>query len=686
MPVARHPRPRASRSRRTSCSRYEAVRLFVERATAAAPGFALDEENAADVARICFRLDGLPLALELAAGRLGALSPAAIAERLDDRFRLLRAGSRAAPTRQQTLAATLQWSHDLLEPDERMLFRRLAVFAGGFELDAVEAVCAGDGLDGARGRRRARPARREVARRASTTAARERRYRLLETVRLYARERLDEAGETAALADAARALGARPGRARARLAAARPRGGEPARRARHAARAATRTTRCGSASRCWPFWLRRIDLDEAQRRFAQALAAAPERTALRAEALLAAAAIDFRSGTLARGLARAEESYAIAAELGDARAEWRALQFLGEFGVANDAADGARAWLERGARARARGRASPRRRRSASTRSASRTGSSATSAGAEAAARARASSVSPRARRLAGADPVAAQHRRDARRAGADRPGLRIVFEETLQPFVEVSCDAAVGYVLANQAGDRPRARRPRPRARAARRERPSASRAAGDERGPGRRARAARATSSSPRAPSPRRAALPRARARAAPRQLNDRRGRRARAHRPRADRDDRRRPRERRAPARRGARPLPPRRRPLGAREHAAGGRPTSRSRAASSTTPRRRCAEALRVLGETQRERWIAHTLAGARRGRAAPGRRRSAAAALLRRRPRAATPRRDDDLGVAAVDERLRALAKPPLRRRKGAADTTRRATATKGRTR
>src|SRR6185436_20011772 len=89
--------------------------------------------------RACFRLDGLPLALELAAGRLGALGPAAIAERLADGFVLLGAGNRAAPTRQQTLAATLQWSHDLLEPDERILFRRLSVFAGGFELAAAEA-------------------------------------------------------------------------------------------------------------------------------------------------------------------------------------------------------------------------------------------------------------------------------------------------------------------------------------------------------------------------------------------------------------------------------------------------------------------------------------------------------------------------------------------------------------------
>src|SRR5262249_15179603 len=120
---------------------YEAVSLFVARAQAAAPGFALDEKNASDVVRICRRLDGLPLALELAAGRIGALTPAAVAARLDHRFALLRTGSLAAPTRQQTLEATLDWSHDLLEPEEAVLFRRLAVFSGGFELEAVERVC-----------------------------------------------------------------------------------------------------------------------------------------------------------------------------------------------------------------------------------------------------------------------------------------------------------------------------------------------------------------------------------------------------------------------------------------------------------------------------------------------------------------------------------------------------------------
>ena len=246
--------------------RYEAVRLFVERAAAAAPGFVLDEGNAADVARICFRLDGLPLALELAAGRLGALSPASIAERLDDRFRLLRAGSRAAPTRQQTLAATLQWSHDLLAPDERVLYRRLAAFGGGFDLDAAEVVCAGDGLDGP-----------EVADTLGRLVEKslvvadqlggERRYRLLETVRADARGRLDAAGEGPALADRHAAWA---------LALAEREGGSP-RLDREGpnlrtaldtltARAPTDALRLCVALR--PFWLRRIDLAEAERRFA----------------------------------------------------------------------------------------------------------------------------------------------------------------------------------------------------------------------------------------------------------------------------------------------------------------------------------------------------------------------------------------------------------------------------------
>jgi predicted ATPase len=429
---------------------YEAVRLFVDRAGAAAPGFVLDERNAVDVARICFRLDGLPLALELAAGRLGALDPAAIAERLDDRFRVLRTLSHASPTRQQTLKAALQWSHDLLEPDERTLLRRLAAFLGGFELAAVENVCAGGELDEVGiADVLARLVEKSLVV-AGESSSRERRYRLLETVRAYARERLDEAGETTALAerhaDWALALAVRErGSPRLDRDAANLRVGLDT----LLVRAPSDALRLCVA--LWQFWLRRIDLHEAQRRFDQVFAVAPERTALRAQALLGAAAIDFRSGALSRGFPLAEESHAIASEIGDARAEWRALQFLGEFGLASDAADDAMPWLERALElARREGFAAE-------------TAICVYSVGVahwvlgdlDRAEELVAHSIELFAA-LAGSperilSPVNIAEIRTSPPGG--RPGLRMVFGDTLQPFVEISCDAAVSYILAYQAG-----------------------------------------------------------------------------------------------------------------------------------------------------------------------------------------------------------------------------------------
>lgn len=120
----------------------EAVRLFVERAQAAQPGFQVNEQNAASLAQLCVRLDGIPLAIELAAARVKALSVDQINQRLDDRFRLLTGGSRTALPRQQTLRALIDWSYDLLTPEEQTLLRRLSVFAGGWTLEAAEAVCA----------------------------------------------------------------------------------------------------------------------------------------------------------------------------------------------------------------------------------------------------------------------------------------------------------------------------------------------------------------------------------------------------------------------------------------------------------------------------------------------------------------------------------------------------------------
>src|SRR5215216_2897748 len=119
----------------------DSIRLFIERAATAKPGFTLTDVNAFSLAQICYRLDGIPLAIELAAARVKVLTPEQIAARLDDRFRLLTGGSRTALPRQQTLRAMIDWSYSLLSEEEKTLFRRLAVFVGGWTLDAAESVC-----------------------------------------------------------------------------------------------------------------------------------------------------------------------------------------------------------------------------------------------------------------------------------------------------------------------------------------------------------------------------------------------------------------------------------------------------------------------------------------------------------------------------------------------------------------
>ncbi len=174
---------------------YEAVRLFVERARAGQQLFALTAENAPAVVKICHRLDGMPLAIELAAARTRVLSVEQIAARLDDRFRLLTGGSSSALPRHQTLHATMEWSYGLLSEKERKVFRRLSVFAGGWTLVPAEVICSGDGLEsGEILDLLAQLVDKSLV--TMETRGGEARYRLLETVRQYSRDRLQEAGET----------------------------------------------------------------------------------------------------------------------------------------------------------------------------------------------------------------------------------------------------------------------------------------------------------------------------------------------------------------------------------------------------------------------------------------------------------------------------------------------------------
>ena len=126
---------------------WEAVALFVDRAQASKPSFALTDRVALDVIRLCRRLDGIPLAIELAAARVNALSVAQIVSKLGDGFRILSGGRRSSLPRHQTLTATIDWSYDLLSEAEQRVLERLSVFAGGWTLEAAEAVCAGDGID-----------------------------------------------------------------------------------------------------------------------------------------------------------------------------------------------------------------------------------------------------------------------------------------------------------------------------------------------------------------------------------------------------------------------------------------------------------------------------------------------------------------------------------------------------------
>lgn len=187
-------------------SQYEAVRLFIDRALLVAPHFVVDKDNAPHIAQICYRLDGIPLAIELAVARIKMLSVEQISTRLGDRFRLLTGGARTALPRQQTLRALIDWSYDILTENERLLLRRLSVFAGGWTLEAAEEVCVGverdtispyDILD----LLTQLVNKSLVVVIAEGSQSGETRYRMLETIRQYAREKLLEAGGSEVIRD-----------------------------------------------------------------------------------------------------------------------------------------------------------------------------------------------------------------------------------------------------------------------------------------------------------------------------------------------------------------------------------------------------------------------------------------------------------------------------------------------------
>ncbi|MFL5827482.1 MAG: ATP-binding protein [Thermoleophilaceae bacterium] len=317
----------------------ESGRLFCQRAAEASPGFDPGGENTLAIADICLRLDGIPLALELAAARASVLSPVQIADRLDDSLRLLAGGSRVALTRQQTLRATLAWSHDLLTLEERMLFHRLAVFSGSFALDAAEGICA----DGKLSRDQVLDLLSRLVDKSLVLVdpdTGEPRYRLLETVRQYAAERLDDSGERRAVdrrhldwyEQFARETVPPPGEAVT--------GGIPERLdAEHGNLGAALATALRNypdsalrmAAALWPWWLARSHLVEGAAALEAALERNPGRTELRVQALLALMALHVRLGDIPRYAAIGDEAISIARELGNDRLSAHALLRVGQY-------------------------------------------------------------------------------------------------------------------------------------------------------------------------------------------------------------------------------------------------------------------------------------------------------------------------------------------------------------------
>jgi predicted ATPase/DNA-binding SARP family transcriptional activator len=300
------------------------IRLFVERAAQVRPGFALDADNAQGVTELCRRLDGMPLALELAAARTAVLEPAEIVQRLGDALSMLGGGT-SGVTRHQTLRGTLEWSHELLTKPEQVLLRRLSVFAGGFTLDAVVAVCADaplqqiELLD-----LLAKLVDKSLVVTERTGAGT--RYRQLETVRQFGQENLNHAGEAAQLAAAhcayflAVAVSHNPEQATG-VVVEQPklldREHDNLRAALRWSCAHEPETALRLAASLWRFWFLRGHAVEGARWVERALAVAPDSTRPRAAALIGLAGLDSRQGRSDRHRALGAEALAIMREIGN---------------------------------------------------------------------------------------------------------------------------------------------------------------------------------------------------------------------------------------------------------------------------------------------------------------------------------------------------------------------------------
>ncbi|MCW3051491.1 MAG: hypothetical protein JWN14_661, partial [Chthonomonadales bacterium] len=326
-----HHLPQTGSTLRRVLMGYESVQLFVERAQSIQKSFALTGENAPAVARICFQLEGIPLAIELAAARVKALTVEQIAARLDDHLNLLTGGSRTAMSRQQTLRATLDWSYALLSEWEQTVLRRLSVFSGGWTLEAAEAVCAGDGI----------PSRQvldllTVLVDRSLVAYEERdpetggRYRLLEMVRQYALERLKASEEAAAVGERhSRWFLALAQEMDVHLTQADQGGGMRCLEREHS-NLRSALDRCGTdaaelglqiAAALVRFWYISGRYSEGRKYLQQALGQerTQEVTALRAKALNGAGALAYRQGDYEATQTFYEESLRMRKQLGDLR-------------------------------------------------------------------------------------------------------------------------------------------------------------------------------------------------------------------------------------------------------------------------------------------------------------------------------------------------------------------------------